>query len=556
MISITERKTEKVVGETSLFLSFEYKKEHVDFIHTLPGCNFSKRTHLWEIPLVYLSKVLDYFCQVDDLELSLLPDPHDSDDPAITVDTSSYKLKPFDFQVEAIEYGLNHKRWLLLDPPGLGKTATIIHIVEELLKSNQLHHCLVVCGLNTIKENWKEEVKKHSDLSCMILGQRLKRDGSYIVDGISKRIEQLASPIKETIVITNIETIRNNDIVELIENGPNKFELIVCDEIHKVKNSSSQQGHNFLKLIKHERKIGATGTLLMNSPLDAYVPLSWIGVERATETNFKYFYCKYNNRNLVGYQNIDHLKDVISNHSLRRSKDLLKLPPLQLINEYVEMEPPQKKLYEEVAEGIRSQVDKVKLNKSNVLSLVGRLRQVTACPSILTTKDIPSAKIDRCCDLVEQIVSGGEKVLIFSTFKETVEVLRERLKQYHPLVGTGDIPEAEINKNVQRFQNDSYNKCFIATWQKMGTGLTLTAATYVIFIDTAWTSADVEQHYSRAYRAGTSKSVTVYFLITRGTIDEKVDAIVHTKQAISDYIIDDSISDEGFEILKKYIQQI
>ena len=556
MIIITERKTEKVVGYTSLFVQFNYKKEFIDFIHTLDGCNYSQRTKLWEIPIIFLSKVLDFFCQYDDIELNLNRVSEEKTLVDDSIDTSTYKIKPFDFQEDAIKHGISNDKWLLLDPPGLGKTAVITHIAEELLKRGEIEHCLVICGLNTLKENWIKEIEKHSNLTATILGQRITKTGKRVIGGVQERINHLSSPISETIVVTNIETIRNNDIVELIENGPNKFDMVVCDEIHKVKNSSSQQGANFLKLIKHKKKIGATGTLLMNSPLDAYVPLRWIDVERSTASNFKYFYCRYNGGMFLGYQHVDMLKDMIADNSLRRPKELLKLPELRIIDEYVEMESKQEKLYKEVKAGIKDQVDKVKLTRANLLALVSRLRQATACPSILTTKDIPSAKIDRCCDLVEQIVSGGEKVLIFSTFKETVNVLAERLKDYKPLIGTGDVPDNVVSENVDKFQLSNENKCFIATWQKCGTGITLTAATYVIFLDSAWTAADFQQHYSRAYRTGTTKPVTVYMLITKDTFDEKVWEIVNRKGAISDYIIDDEINEETFDILRKYIQEL
>lgn len=560
MITITERRTEKVVGYTSLFVQFDYKKEYVEFIHTLDGCNYSQRTKLWEIPLIFLSRVLDFFCQYDDIELTLSQHSKKSTPVDVTIDTSAYKIMPFDFQEDAIKHGILTDKWLLLDPPGLGKTAIITHIAEELLKRGEIEHCLVICGLNTLKENWVKEIEKHSNLTATILGQRITKAGKKVTGGIQERINHLLSPISETIVITNIETIRDDDIVELIENGPNKFDMVVCDEIHKVKNPSSQQGSNFLKLIKHKKKIGATGTLLMNSPLDAYVPLRWIDVERATFSNFKYFYCKYNGYILSHYQHVDTLKDILADNSLRRSKDLLKLPELRIIDEYVDMEPAQERLYEEVKAGIKNQVDKVKLTRANLLALVSRLRQATACPSILTTKDISSAKIDRCCDLVEQIVSGGEKVLIFSTFKETVSVLAERLKDYNPLIGTGDIPDNVISANVDKFQTSSENKCFIATWQKCGTGITLTAATYVIFIDSAWTWAETEQSFSRAYRAGTKLPVTVYFLITTNTIDEVVRNANERKEVISDYMMgelsENQMSDNTYEILKKYIDEL
>lgn len=558
MIVIEERPTQKVVGETSLFLSFEYRKEFVEFIHTLYGCNFSKNTKEWEIPLVLLSAVLDYFCQYDNIELKWMQ--HDEEefvpieiDKSIEIDTSSYKLKPFDYQVDAIRYGLANDKWLLLDPPGLGKSAVIIHLIEEFVKRENLQHCLVICGINTLKENWKKEIAKHSNLSAVILGERQKKNGGYIIGSVQDRINHLNQPIEQTVVITNIETIRNKDIVELIENGPNKFEMIVCDEIHTVKNKTSQQGNNFLSLVKHKYKIGATGTLLLNSPLDAYVPLSWIGAERSTLTNFENFYCNKNRQILLGYRHMNLLKDMIAKHSLRRSKDLLKLPPCTVIEEIVEMEPKQLQFYGDVKDGIRGAVDKVSLRKSDLLSMIGRLRQATACPSILTTQPIPSAKIERCCDLVEQIVSNGEKVLIFSTFKETVYQLQEKLKRFNLLIGTGDIKDEVISKSVEKFQQSEENKCFIATWQKCGTGLTLTAASYVIFIDTPWTDSVLEQAIDRAYRIGTTKNVTVYLLITKGTIDEMVNEIVKKKGIISDYVVDDEVNDDTYEQLKKYI---
>ena len=229
------------------------------------------------------------------------------------------------------------------------------------------------------------------------------------------------------------------------------------------------------------------------------------------------------------------------------------MPPVSFVEELLDMDPKQQKFYDEVKTGIREQVDKVVLRRSNILSIVGRLRQATACPSVLTTHDIPSAKIDRCCDLVEQITSSGDKVLIFSTFKETVYQLKERLKDFNPLVGTGDEPDEVISKNNDLFQTDDKYKCFIATWQKCGTGLTLTAASYVIFIDTPWTHSSFSQAFERAYRIGTTKPVTVYTLMAKGTFDEKVNQIVNAKGVVSDYMIDDEVDDNTLDILKKYI---
>lgn len=556
MIHIEERVTSKVPGITSVFVSFDYNKEIVDEMKQIPCYNFSKRTKEWEVPIVYLSQVIDRLTCFDDIALKCcnieLPEFKQ-------FDLGPYKTTPFDYQLEGINYGLNNPRWLLLDPPGLGKTLQLTYLAEELYKRGEVSHCLVICGINTLKLNWKKEILKHSNLSCKILGEYTTKKGKVNYGGIDKRLEQLNSPIEEFFVITNVETLRDDRIIDsLLHNKYNKFDMMIVDEIHKCKGATSQQGSNLLKL-KAKYMVGATGTLLLNNPLDAYVPLNWIGVDHSTKSNFENYYQMKSNgivKEFIGYRNLDTLKKQLELFSLRRPKSLLNLPEKNIIYEYIEMEDSQKTFYKQIVDGVKDEVDKIVLKPSAVLSLILRLRQVTASPSILTSKPIPSAKLDRACDLCEEIISNGEKVVIFSTFKETIAELEKRLAQYHPLIGTGDIPDDIISNNNVKFQEDDAYKLFIGTWQKCGTGLTLTAATNLIFIDTPYTDGAFQQACDRIYRIGTQKPVFIYVLITEGTVDERVKEIVEDKEAISNYILDGEITEKSLSSLQKYIQEL
>lgn len=556
MIHIEERVTSKVPGITSVFVSFDYNKEIVDEMKQIPCYNFSKRTKEWEVPIVYLSQVIDRLTCFDDIALKCcnieLPEFKQ-------FDLGPYKTTPFEYQLEGINYGLNNPRWLLLDPPGLGKTLQLTYLAEELYKRGEVSHCLVICGINTLKLNWKKEILKHSNLSCKILGEYTTKKGKVNYGGIDKRLEQLNSPIEEFFVITNVETLRDDRIIDsLLHNKYNKFDMMIVDEIHKCKGATSQQGSNLLKL-KAKYMIGATGTLLLNNPLDAYVPLNWIGVDHSTKSNFENYYQMKSNgivKEFIGYRNLDTLKKQLELFSLRRPKSLLNLPEKNIIYEYIEMEDSQKTFYKQIVDGVKDEVDKIVLKPSAVLSLILRLRQVTASPSILTSKPIPSAKLDRACDLCEEIISNGEKVVIFSTFKETIAELEKRLAQYHPLIGTGDIPDDIISNNNVKFQEDDAYKLFIGTWQKCGTGLTLTAATNLIFIDTPYTDGAFQQACDRIYRIGTQKPVFIYVLITEGTVDERVKEIVEDKEAISNYILDGEITEKSLSSLQKYIQEL
>ena len=555
MIKIEERECEKLSGLTSLFLSFDYNEEIINAIKQITDVYlFNKKTKEWEIPVTYLSKLLDNLNAFDAIDISLYPTKESSLKPVKTI--LNYKLKPFKHQLEAIEFGLQHPRFLLLDDMGLGKTASIIHIAEERKARGQIKHCLIVCGIATLRGNWRKEIKLHSDESFRIIGEKINTKGNATYTTIRERTAELLKPIDEFFLIVNIETLRSEEFIDAINYGPNEIGMIVVDEIHRANNMKSQQGHNLLKLTS-PYEIGATGTLLTSAPINAYLPLKWLGVDKANLTNYKRQYCEFGGfggHEIIGYKNLEILKDEIDSNSLRRTKDILPdLPEKTIIKELVTLSDEHRKFYNDVKKGVKEECDKINLNTSNLLSLVTRLRQATACPQILTTSNIRSSKLDRCVELAEDLISKGEKVVVFSTFKESVKYLAEYLKEYDPLICTGDSSEVDISNNVDLFQKDPSKKLIIATHQKMGTGITLNAASYMIFIDTPFNASEFNQSCDRIYRIGTKRPVFIYNLICEGTVDERVAQIISKKQAISDYIIDDRLTNDGLNILKDYI---
>jgi SNF2 family DNA or RNA helicase len=252
-----------------------------------------------------------------------------------------------------------------------------------------------------------------------------------------------------------------------------------------------------------------------------------------------------------------HLKTILNQYSLRRTKDLLNLPAKNVIDEFVEMESAQEQFYDNVRRGIKDQVDKVKLTPGNLLAMVTRLRQATDLPNILTTENIPSAKVERCIDLCEQILSDpNEKVVIFSMFKETLNYISHRLIQYNPLVCHGDIPDEIVSRNIDEFQTNNFNRILICTTQKMGTGVTLNRAHYSIFISSEWTAGIQEQCEDRIHRINNDGAAFIYRLWTKDTFDERNLYLINLKGAISDYIVDDKVSVPHYNLLKQFITEI
>lgn len=235
MINIREAKTQKVVGETSLFLNTSYKPEYIDILREFSGINFDKKTNTWELPVSYLSKIIDELCIYDSINIKILKDKSNSYNNKLNsnnIKLSKYKTKLFDHQKEGIQFGLSHPKFLLLDEPGLGKSLTSLYIASELKKKEHVEHCLIICGINSLKENWRREVEKHTDLSCTILGEKISKTGKRSIGGVKDRLAHLKRKIDEFYVITNIETLRDNRIIKEINSGKNKFDIIICDEIH------------------------------------------------------------------------------------------------------------------------------------------------------------------------------------------------------------------------------------------------------------------------------------------------------------------------------------
>ena len=273
MIYIRETIPIKMAGRSSFLISFAYDPKIVEAIKTLPVKQYIKKIQAWEIPVDCLAETLDTLTFLDTIQLILLPEteaiPNQSDLTQVEIDRLHFK--PYKHQIEGINYGLQKKKWLLLDNPGCGKTNQIIGLAETLKYRNLVDHCLVIAGINSLKSNWAKEIRKFSNEQSIIIGEKLKRDGtvSKTPMSIAERVEQLNKPISEFFVIINVESLRDDRIISAILSGPNKFQMIAIDEVHKclATGKSSTQGTNILKL-KADFQVAASGSLLLNNPIN------------------------------------------------------------------------------------------------------------------------------------------------------------------------------------------------------------------------------------------------------------------------------------------------
>lgn len=554
MINVKIAKAKKcydVESAFSVYITFDYDQRIVDTVKALPQRFYNADKKEWEAPLPALKTVVDTLPMFDfDITgpyINLTEETPVAEIPA----NFKFKTTPFKHQIEGFEYGLANNRWLLGDEQGLGKTKQVIDIAVAKKLQKGYKHCLIICGVNGLKWNWLNEIATHSNEEGYILGQRFK-SMHRVIGSMSDRLEDLRNikHIGSYFLITNVETMRNEAIVKEIQKlcKESIIGIVAIDEIHKCKNPASQQGKGILK-IQPECRIAMTGTPLMNTPFDLYIVLKWLGYEGHSFSAFKNHYAMYGGfggYEVVGYRYLDELQKQLDKIMLRRlKKDVLDLPEKTHIDEYVEMTPKQAQIYREVTADIKMNIDQIKMQNNPLAELI-RMRQATGYTGILSSTVKESAKLDRMEELVEEARQNDKQVVIFSNWTQMTDAIYERLHMKYPLsLITGQTADELRQHNVREFQ-EGRSKVMIGTIGAMGTGLTLTAGTVEIFMDEPWNRANKEQAEDRCHRVGTTENITIYTILCKDTIDERIHELVERKGAMADALVDGKIKiDKG-----------
>lgn len=560
---------EVIVKDGDIHLHTEYNGEIVAFMRSRKKRFWDKNKREWVIPESEMENLIPILSKY---EYNIKYNNQENIVQDNIPEWYNFKLQPFKHQIDGINYGLTHPKFLLADEQGLGKTCQVINLACILKKELGIKHVLIIACVNGLKYNWYEEVLKHSNESPYILGTRYRKNGKEYIGSNEDRLEDIKklgtdSDIdKHFFIITNIETLRysKSEVFPLKtkKNGVQKFKkrtvfpivqelqnktkdgtigFIAVDEIHKSKDPSSIQGKALLS-ITADNLVAMTGTPIMNNPIDAYLPLAWLGYEKHSLFSFKKQHCimgGFGAHQIVGYKNLDDIQSTLDKCMIRRlKKDVLDLPEKIYINDYVEMSKSQAELYDEVMNDITENIDQIKLSP-NPLTLLIRLRQVTGNPLILSSSVKDNPKFDRMMEIIEDVVSNNGKAIVFSNWTDVLipAYALANSKNYNPAIYTGQNTK-DREKEKDRFKNDKSCKVIFGTIGAMGTGLTLTEANTVIFLDEPWSRAIKDQCEDRVHRIGTKDSPNIITIMCRGTIDERINSLVYRKGKLSDILID------------------
>jgi SNF2 family DNA or RNA helicase len=242
---------------------------------------------------------------------------------------------------------------------------------------------------------------------------------------------------------------------------------------------------------------------------------------------------------ILGPKNLEVLREETRPFTIRHTKKevLQQLPDKYYRKVVLEMGPDQRETYRQMEEELLALLDEGEpIYATSVLAKLLRLRQINLEPHILGISNSSSSKTEFIEDLIEDM---SDKLVIFSCFVTYISYLSNRIKTPHVFI-TGKVPVEERSSLVKKFQEDSSIKLCLGTVQTMGEGLTLTAASSVVFADRWWNPAQNLQAEDRLHRIGQKSSVQVIIPVNSDSIDESLDRILEAKSALSSAYLGDS----------------
>lgn len=464
-----------------------------------------------------------------------------------TVEDSDYEL-PQTLRPIMRKYQKHGYRWLrtlescgfggiLADDMGLGKTLQVIAVLlaakneREARGAGEERMPALIVTPASLVYNWQEEFAHFApELSVGV-----------IAGGQVQRRELLERYRDWDVLVTSYDLLKR----DIADYEGRQFSYQVIDEAQCIKNHSTAAA-KAVKIIQSRVKYALTGTPIENrlselwSIFDYLMPGFLYGYEifkKELETPIA------KNRDEGA---MTRLKRMVSPFILRRLKgDVLKdLPEKMEETCYAKMEEKQQRLYDGQLVHMKKMLEKqteenYKKNKFQVLAELTKLRQICCDPSLFFEDyDGESAKRETCMELIQSAIGGEHKILLFSQFTSMLELLEKDLEEkgisYYKI--TGETAKEKRVELVRRFNEDG-TPLFLISLKAGGTGLNLTGADIVIHYDPWWNLAVQNQATDRAHRIGQTKAVSVYKLIVKDSIEEKILRMQEEKKNLADEIL-------------------
>ncbi|GHV26561.1 hypothetical protein FACS1894167_00070 [Synergistales bacterium] len=415
---------------------------------------------------------------------------------------------------------------LLADDMGLGKTVQILALIEHLRKNNAQRVKTLLVIPASLLSNWIHETDKFAP--------GLK----YAVIHADKRAFRIDDA--DLFITTYGMAVRLESLKEA------EWDLIVLDEAQAIKNSGTKQT-KAIKALKSASKIAMTGTPIENRLADLWSIFDFLNKGLLGSAKEFADFAKGLKGDITGYSR---LREIVSPFVLRRLKTdksvISDLPDKIEVKAFTELTKKQVVLYGALVKDIESALRDASgiARKGLVLASIMKFKQICNHPDQYLGQnsfdEAHSGKFEKLSEICETIAEKRERVLVFTQFKEMTAPIADHLTTVFGrggLILHGGTPVKKRGELVERFNGSDYVPFMVLSLKAGGVGLNLTAANHVIHFDRWWNPAVENQATDRAFRIGQQKNVLVHKFITIGTIEEKIDRMIESKQKMASDII-------------------
>ena len=463
-----------------------------------------------------------------------------------TILQHNLKVEPYDYQREGILFGLEKRRFIIGDEPGLGKTLQSIGVAD----CAGAYPCLGVCP-SSLKINWQREFEKFTDAKALVLDNSVLTTWPYLLRMGMFQVAIVNYESLRKFFVWDIRGSRASFHLKDVVFRPeiNIFKSIVIDESHRVKDPSAQQtiftkgiatGKPYIMLL--------SGTPVVNRPADLIAQLSIMGrlQEFGGRSKFLADYGggdlgkDFRNRDKDDTpRNLDRLSQELYSRCLIRrekAKVLTQLPDKTRVDLYVDIA--DRTEYDlaaaDLAEYLREYAECTEAD-------IRRKMRMEALVKFMTLRSLSAkGKVYQAIDFIKTFLANDKPLIVFCSLHEIVDRLRQAFPDAVQVTGRDSM--AAKQAAVDAFQRGEA-KLIICSIKAAGVGLTLTASSNVAFIEFPWTYADCCQCEDRAHRIGQKDNVTCYYLIGKNTIDSVLYNIIYSKRSIANQIMaaDDDI---------------
>jgi len=468
-----------------------------------------------------------------------------------------FKTKPYAHQLKALEMSWEKKAFAYFMEMGTGKSKVLLDNVAMLYDKGKINGVLIVAPKGVYKNWYSSEIPTH-------LPDHIEKVSVLWQANITKQQQQNLDTLFKTgtdlhILCMNVEALSSKKGVDFAAKFINSHDtMMAIDESTTIKNPEAKRTKNIVALGRHAKyKRILTGSPVTKSPLDLYKQCEFLDpwlLDHASYYSFRTRYAIMKRANfsgrsvqiVVGYHNLGELSEKLKNFSYRVLKDdCLDLPKKTFMKRIIQLTPDQYKVYTQMKKEALAILNGKMITTANALTQLMRLQQITCGHFKSDDGVIQELKSNRLDELMNVLSEIEGKVVIWahwqSDVRQIIKAIVEEFGQDSFVDYYGLTPSDERQQNIKRFQDDEKCRFFIGTPQTGGYGITLTAASNMVYYSNGYDLEKRQQSEARIDRIGQTKPMTYIDIMCEDTVDERIVKALRKKVNIASQVMGEEL---------------